>query len=501
MKQTTPGFYGKLPQFGDFISRRLPRPFVDAWDQWLQSAILASREQLGDKWLDSYLVSPVWRFALSPGLADDSAWAGILMPSVDRVGRYFPFLIATPVSSGYCLTYLFELGRPWFDELEHLALSCLEDGFDLTVFDHRLQDLRFPGVLETSRHAPEVGVAGHGGKYALHVELTDKDRSSSAYIGMAGCLLEHFLPRHSLWCDVGPERSASVIVCDGLPPIDAYAALLTGQWDQRGWAIQTHKVPLPPQIEAFSSPPRGVPLLQGGNLGWRSHAISVVGHRRQRNEDALLERPDIGLWAVADGMGGHQAGEVASQAIIDALAQVRFGQDHATNVASVRSRLCEVNKDLNAMAEARSTDAIIGSTVVVLVASAKQASFVWAGDSRLYRLRTGILEQLTTDHSVQADEVTHSFGRNEFQWPPSSAITRAVGADIDLKLEQAECEILPGDKFLLCSDGLDKELKGNEIRAILDAGDFQTAAEVLIDNALERGARDNVTVIVVQINE
>ena len=504
MNPANPGFFGKLPQFGDFITRRLPRPFVETWDQWLQSAILASREQLGEQWLDIYLVSPLWRFALAPGVvAEDSAWAGIVMPSVDRVGRYFPFLIAAPVHPEICLTYLFDLAQPWFDEIEHLALSCLEDGFDLPTFDQRLERLILPDLPAIAGSGLNADISGQDGKYVLHLEIPQREPFSVASVGMAGCLLQRFLPRHSLWCSGGAQRlSASIVVCDGLPPIDAYAALMTGQWEQRGWTLHTHKVPeWRVQREAPSAQPQ-IPIQpQRAEPLWLSHGLSAVGRRRQHNEDALLEKPEIGLWAVADGMGGHQAGEVASQAIVGGLAQVHFGPDHGANVANVKTSLTRVNGELNALAEAQSNRVIIGSTVVALVASATRVSFLWAGDSRLYRLRAGVLEQLTTDHSVYPGTGADCADSGVFEWDFRNAITRAVGADTDLILEEGDCEVVAGDKFLLCSDGLDKELKANEIRAILDAGDAKTAAEVLIDNALERGARDNVTVIVVQINE
>ena len=95
MTEECAGFYGKIPSLGDFVSRRLPRRFITPWETWLQEAMANSRQQLGDSWLDNYLTSPMWRFALTPGICGESGWAGIIMPSVDRVGRYYPFTLAT----------------------------------------------------------------------------------------------------------------------------------------------------------------------------------------------------------------------------------------------------------------------------------------------------------------------------------------------------------------------------------------------------------------------
>ncbi len=130
-----PGLHGKVPTKGDFVTRRLARDFVDPWDQWLQSAINCSKEQLGEEWLPIYLTSPIWRFILSPGLCGGDAVAGVLMPSVDRVGRYFPFTLAVALSGCSNPAAVPVTGAKWFDRAEALALTALEDPFDFESFD------------------------------------------------------------------------------------------------------------------------------------------------------------------------------------------------------------------------------------------------------------------------------------------------------------------------------------------------------------------------------
>ena len=117
------GFYGKVPIKGDFISRHLPRSFIDPWDQWLQESIATSRTQLNDQWLDSYLTSPIWRFALSKGVCDDNTWVGVMMPSVDRVGRYFPLALAAPVNDACSLLSIADQQEDWFSLLEVTSRS------------------------------------------------------------------------------------------------------------------------------------------------------------------------------------------------------------------------------------------------------------------------------------------------------------------------------------------------------------------------------------------
>lgn len=138
MTASATGWYGKLPALGDFASRRLPPGFISAWDDWLQRSLAASRRVLGERWLDRYLQSPVWRFLLGPGTCGDGAWAGVLMPSTDRVGRYFPLTIAAPVPwQGDALAQLVA-AQAWFDTIEQAALSVLDVHFTPDALDRAL---------------------------------------------------------------------------------------------------------------------------------------------------------------------------------------------------------------------------------------------------------------------------------------------------------------------------------------------------------------------------
>jgi type VI secretion system protein ImpM len=222
------GFFGKLPALGDFVHRRLPAGFITPWDQWLQDALAASRAQLGDAWLDLYLTSPLWRFALAPGIAGQAGWAGVLMPSVDRVGRYFPLTIACPLPASANLIGLLRAAR-WFDRAEELALSALEDRFDLDAFDAELRALAPPEPLvdpEPSGDAIDawqLGLAAGG------------DLSRACPVLLNRALGEIFLS-YSLWWTSGSEQVApSLLCCQGLPTAAATTALLTGEWSAREW--------------------------------------------------------------------------------------------------------------------------------------------------------------------------------------------------------------------------------------------------------------------------
>jgi type VI secretion system protein ImpM len=126
------GFFGKVPRHGDFVARRLPAGFTDPWDAWLQAGMADSRARLGAGWLPVYLNSPIWRFALGAGVCGPQAWCGVMMPSVDRVGRYFPFTIACEADGAGMP------GAAWYAALEALAMSALNEGFSLQAFDAAL---------------------------------------------------------------------------------------------------------------------------------------------------------------------------------------------------------------------------------------------------------------------------------------------------------------------------------------------------------------------------
>lgn len=235
-------------------------------------------------------------------------------------------------------------------------------------------------------------------------------------------------------------------------------------------------------------------------LSFTTTVRTHVGLRRKLNEDGYVARPEIGVWAVADGMGGHQAGDVASRMIVEALTGLRRQASGFALLGALREALVDVNGALLTRAAAMAKGSVIGSTVASLVVHEDHYACVWAGDSRAYLLRGGLMMRLTHDHSLiqelidtgQLDEEAARLRRI------SNIITRAVGAGDRLDLEESHGDIKSGDLFLICSDGLTGLVDDGEIRDILAAFDLEAAADRLLALTLERGARDNVTLMLVQ---
>jgi len=232
----------------------------------------------------------------------------------------------------------------------------------------------------------------------------------------------------------------------------------------------------------------------------RSWASTHPGAKRSRNEDTCVNRPDLGLWAVADGAGGHEDGALASALIAEALEGIGAELSAGELLGTVRSRVDGVHAGLLAEAARRGPDVVIASTIVVLILRGGHFACLWAGDSRAYRLRAGALRRITHDHSLVQELVDSGQLAPEQAegHPRSNVVTRAVGAGEAVVLDKATDQFCRGDRFLLCSDGLTKTLPESEIAALLGT-DGAEIADDLVAAAVARQASDNVTAVALEI--
>lgn len=234
---------------------------------------------------------------------------------------------------------------------------------------------------------------------------------------------------------------------------------------------------------------------------WRAFGLSNVGTVRTLNEDALLLLPQQHLWLVADGMGGHARGEYASQSIVDAFKDFTPATSVSATVDLLEQTVCEVNSKLFAEASEKGSSPknIMGSTVAMVYANNDHIFCIWAGDSRIYRLRNGELTQMSRDHSFVQEIVDKGvITREQAQYHPNAnIITRAVGVAETLNLDIEHNRVEVGDKYMLCTDGLFKDITDMDIARLLEKNPI-SATQTLIDKALGAGANDNVTVVVVE---
>jgi len=237
-------------------------------------------------------------------------------------------------------------------------------------------------------------------------------------------------------------------------------------------------------------------------FGFRSWAGTHPGARRTLNEDKYLDRPDLGLWAVADGAGGREAGEVASGMLTETLGAIPGGLGDGALAEEIGRRVALVHARLRAEAARRGEGAVIAATLVALAVCEDRFALLWAGDARAYLLRGGRLAQLSRDHSlVQAligeGRITPAEAAS---YPRGDVVTRAVGAEIEaFALEKASGRLEAGDRFLLCSDGIWKTLMPDELRALLGAPEGVPPDELLLAAALAREASDNITAVAIEV--
>ncbi len=463
-----PGFFGKLPARGDFVGRRLDQAFRTGFDEWLQKSIATSKRQLGGAWMPAYLNTPIWRFVLGPNLCGEVPSLGVMMPSVDRVGRYFPLVVAAQLPGCLSPGTVFHSARAWFESAEQLILTTLDDAFDFEAFDRNVLAIGVPNYARAGEEA-------RGG--ALRLDLHEKGDMSPTYARMLDQVLMGNNVPFSLWWTQGSDRvRPSVLMSPGLPAPANFAAFLDGEWDEWGWERPGEGAAMLEDMPILMLKP--VAFLPAAG---RTHP----GTKRRVNEDALLLRGDLGIWAVADGVGGHEAAAEASRIVVEQLEQLLTPLSFGGAVDDMREALQAANATLRARASSMSDSAIVASTVVVLLAYGGHFCLMWSGDSRGYRLRRGRLECLTTDHALTKGGV----------------VTHAVGAEEKLFVEHVHGKLEPDDCFLLCSDGLIKALQDEDIENLLGTslpgGSVDHAVEGLMQEALVAGARDNVTVAVV----
>ena len=234
-----------------------------------------------------------------------------------------------------------------------------------------------------------------------------------------------------------------------------------------------------------------------------SHGVTGTGHVRSKNEDSILVHADENIWVVADGMGGHQAGDFASQTITNNLSLFKQHASLDDSILLLEENILNSNTIIRNKTLKLGRNATIGSTVVCVYVWRNLLFVLWAGDSRLYRYRNSRLERLTEDHSYVEELVRMGKlnARDAEEHPAANVVLRAVGIDDELRIDFDYFELQDGDIYIVCSDGLYKDLEEAKITTIIAShpDDMKDLAQTLLDAALAEGGTDNTSIITMKI--
>jgi type VI secretion system protein ImpM len=395
--QFPPGFFGKLPCNGDFIQYNVSQEWLDGWDHWLQSSIFESRGALQGEWLNAYLSGPIWRFVLGEGACGSGAYAGIIVPSVDRVGRYFPLTLVRQLDSGWNPLDVAVCWAPWFEALEQCACDAL-DAQDLRLeeFIARVGRIQDPLTVAVPMHI-EGELFRHAGFPASSTQWQVSLPSAEHLQLDVSVLAYREIHRHlrpvTLWWTAGAERvQSSWLLSRGLPAPASFAAMLDGNWRGSAWQSVNpgamYSMPAPQSVPALAPAPEPFVPRAAVSLDARARLPTNSPSNVEGNLAAFVVRPEIGLWAVVAPNGDTAVS--ATRTVADALQDVGPAATLTLLAESVRQLLLRVSQRL-ADESARNPKNPVGlANVLAVVKSEAECAYISAGDAQVLRVRDGV---------------------------------------------------------------------------------------------------------------
>ncbi|ARQ61827.1 UNVERIFIED_ORG: type VI secretion system protein ImpM [Rhizobium etli] len=435
------GFYGKLPSHGDFVSMGLGHSLQSALDAWMQAGLQAAQQELGEDWKRRFRSMPAWRFIIERGLWGPATVAGVLLPSLDRVGRSFPLVIAAQLHGFVEHPRQLYLDDTWFTAAEAIAESSAKRDFDINHFTASLKRLR------TLRPAD------------LAENEILQDRASS---------------RGTIWWRIDPDdRRAKGFGVGGAPEPEQFPKLLRDETPATSAPPQPEPAVAPRHVAAEPHPP----------LVLRHSHATHAGTRLTVNADALLVSETPSLFAVADGVGDGNAAAEIGKIAVHVLAETATQQTIEALVQDIKGKLGRTHGLLQSayLSSDREPSAL---SIVVLAVLGESCALLWVGDARCYLLRDGMMRCLTRDH------VEIGLRRT---------LSRAIGMRGHLVPEVRAGGLQAGDRLLLCSAPLPNAVPERSIADILISAKIEKAADILVQEGLIANCRDNLSAIVIDV--
>ena len=435
------GFFGKLPSHGDFVSMGFGRNLQSALDAWLQAGLQAVQQELGEDWERRFRLMPAWRFIIEHGLWGPATIAGVLLPSLDRVGRSFPLVIATQLHGFAEHPRQLYLDGTWFTAVEAIAESSAKRDFDINHFTTSLKRLRSLRPADLAEN-----------------EIL-QDRASS---------------RGTIWWRIDPEEQrAKGFGVSGAPEPEHFPKLLHDNSPAATAAARPETAATPGPVIVEPQPP----------LVLRHSHATHVGTRLTVNADALLVSETPSLFAVADGVGDSNAAAEAGKIAVHVLAETAKQQTIEALVQEVKGKLGRAHGLLQSAYHSENREPSAAS-IVVLATLRESCTLLWVGDARCYLLRDGMMRCLTRDH------VEIGLRRT---------LSRAIGLRGHLVPEVLSGGLQTGDRLLLCSAPLPGAVPERSIAEILLSAKIEKAADILVQEGLIANCRDNLSAIVIDV--
>lgn len=441
------GFFGKLPTHGDFVGWGLPIELQRLIQDWLQQGLQLARDTLGETWPSAFKMTPPWRFIIEEGLWMSPALAGVLLPSVDRVGRAFPLIIVSQVHSVADHPFQFYKDESWFTAVEAIAENSLRQDFRLESFTnalHKLRRLRPLDVSEDMRPAPFPRR-----KETLWWTAASGTRAMQGFR------------------NPGPPQSEDLLRLISPRRVSSQDDVVHSQNLQQ----RAHPVfEISPVKE--ERPPRH----------WQHAFHTHPGTRQHLNCDALLISNAAGLFAVADGRGESAGAAEAAKLAVHFAGQAAKQGPMETRLQEVKGKLGQANSLLRSRVGTSAASAADTASLAALMIDQERFAVLWSGDTRCYLLRDGMLRCLTRDH---------------IQVGMRRSLSQAVGLHATFRAETLMEDVFEKDCFLLCSAPLNRILSERVIAEIMLSEPPQRVPRSLVENALIAGCPDNMSSLIV----
>lgn len=483
------GFFGKLPGAGDFVQRRLPADFIDRWDRHFEHAVAASREQLGERWHEVWHASPAWRFVLSPGVCGEPAWAGVMAPAADRVGRCFPMVMASPLGSdGSACSRTLRESQRWFDALEQTHAHARHHGAGADAFDARLASL--PSPLEVSRSDPATALQGvdwrASPQWRLPLRVHGHDE---AFLEALWLQVAATSGNWCLWWTHGAGAvPASAMLSQGLPPPTSHVAFLDASQADASWrSLRGPAVP-PPAVPLAAAPEPAPPpvavaadvvpaprlpedlstLLDGIGAPASAAApvtddVTVPGFGRAASgrasaataqdapapasvavsaKQAIFHSADGALTVLAADDGAHDP-RCCGAATAHAVAASMQPNDFSGGMEKLRERLLARHAALQASSEDLIDPVMEDAAVIALHTTGRWAALLRIGTGEVWQWRRGQMRPVFAGDAGQATDV------DALLFNQRSPVAVGLGGAGAPEYDEIVCAVEPGDRFLL----------------------------------------------------